>query len=56
MFAPAAMLYLYNPELSLSANALMWKVLAAGLPIRLQQLSLQERAAQGWELLFQGCR
>lgn len=30
----------------------MWKVLAARLPIWSQQLSSQERAAQGWELLF----
>lgn len=36
-----------SPELSLRADTLMWEVLAARLPIWLQQLSSQERAAQG---------
>ena len=40
-------LALYSPELSLLADTLMWEVLAARLPIWLQQLSSQERAAQG---------
>lgn len=43
---------LHRPELSLRADALMWKVLAARLAIWLQQLSSRQRAAQHWELLF----
>lgn len=34
-----------SPELSLRADMLTWKVLAAGLVIRLEQLPRQERAA-----------